>query len=189
MPSQSISQLFRGSRHDIFVNFLALSLPILLLSAGFIALVLVYQVDLKSNPDNYLFAVANATADPHAYFVKLDSTLLIIVASWISTLSPLLSGFAIALATYPVAQKLLHDSDISNHQTLPTPYQLSLALKLIDGATWSGLWNLLLYNESWKKRAHRHATALASLSAVTLATIFLRYDHHPFAIIATDHEC
>lgn len=91
-----------------------------------------------------------------------------------STIAPFLSCFAITLAAYPIAQRLLHDSESVYTDRLPTPYQLYMALKLMDGGTWTALWNLLLYNESWKKRANRHATALASLSAVAISTIVLR---------------
>jgi hypothetical protein len=188
MARLPVKLLSGTSRLDILSNALALSAPMLFLSAAFITLVLYYQVHLESDSHNYLFPVANATTDPRAYYVRLDSTLLITAASWTSTLAPLLSGSAIALATYPIAQKLLHQSDTSHRQALPTPFQLSLVLKLIDGATWSGLWNLLLYNEVWKKRADRHATFLASLSAVTLSTAFLRYGISHTAVLPADHN-
>lgn len=175
MPRHTTNFLCAGSRLDIFVNFLGLSAPMIICSAPLIALVLLYQVRLDSDPNDYLFAVANATADPHSYYVNLDSTLLIVGASWMSTIAPFSSCFAIALAAYPIAQRLLHDSDGVYPDRLPTPYQLYMSLRLIDGGTWAALWNLLLYNESWKKRANRHAVVLASLSAVTISTIVLRY--------------
>lgn len=174
MPCLTFKPFSGGSRIDIFSNVFALSAPILLFSAAFITLILYFQVPLESNSDKYLFPVTDTALDTRAYYVKLPSTLLIIAASWMSTLAPLLSGFAIALASYPIAQRLLHDSDTHQHQALPTPFQLGLVLRFLDGATWSGLWNLLLYTETWKKRADRHATVLASLSAVNLSTILLR---------------
>lgn len=173
MPRTISNSVLSGFCLDVSLSSICLTAP-LPLSAALYTFVLVFRVNVQKDVSS-AFTIVNSGVDNKAYYVKISSTLLIFVASWMSSLAPFLAGFAIALATYPIARRLLRDTKQERYRNLPPPYQLTLALKIVSGSVWCGLWGLFLYNESWDERVDRNATMLTSLAAVALTSILLRY--------------
>jgi len=79
------------------------------------------------------------------YYVRLSATFLIFISSWPSSLGPLLVRFALALVAYPMARQSLRQARANNPQELPTPYQLALTLKFLEGAGFTALWAWVKY--------------------------------------------
>ncbi|KIX05760.1 uncharacterized protein Z518_03732 [Rhinocladiella mackenziei CBS 650.93] len=104
-------------------------LPMAFLVAGLLALIFGYRV--KS--DNSLFdQVSNSDAlSNHAVvLVNYSATRIVFVASWASTLAPLLAGFIMNLASFQAALVMYHASSGTDQHDLPTPYQYSLLVGL-----------------------------------------------------------
>lgn len=153
---------------QIGLSALGLIAPMLLLTAALITFILLYKVDKST-----LMPMNPAKIEHNAIYVHADSTLLVFVSSWMSSLVAFLTAFAITLATYPIAQQLLQDSTDGKLDRLLTSFQLSIVIMFMNGSIWNSLWNLLRYNTSWNKRALRHGAALISITLVTTAVIFL----------------
>lgn len=176
-PQQDDRRSSASRAQDIVWNAFLLTFPLLVLTCGLFALIFAYRVDLSFRSSSLANSATRNTTDlpdKGAYYVDLSSTTLIFVASWMSSLAPLLTGFAITLAAYPVAETLLEDSDKGARERLLTPFQLHLALRLLDGATWGSIWNLLLYRLGWGKHVKSQGAALTSLFSVTSVVLFLR---------------
>lgn len=163
-----------GKRQEIAWNAFFLTFPMLVLTCLLFAFVFGYQIDRDEEPFEQLKGNESSLPDDDAYYVNLSSTMLIFLASWMSSLAPMLAGFALTLAAYPVAGKLFEDTNQQNRDRLLTPFQLHLALRLINGSTWSAIWNLMLYRLGWGKRVKAQGAALVSLFRVTLLVVFLR---------------
>ncbi|KAK5940848.1 hypothetical protein PMZ80_007265 [Knufia obscura] len=163
----------KGKQQDIAWNTALLTVPMLILTTIFFAFVFGYRVEREDEPFPNLRGNKSTLADDHAYYVDLNSTFLMFLASWMSSLAPMLSGFAITLAAYPIAARLFEDSMEDNRDRLLTPFQLNLALKLVNGSTWSGIWSWILYRLGWGKRVKGQGAALQSFLKVTLLVVFL----------------
>jgi len=165
----------RGTRQDIVWNALCLTIPMLLLTLALLVLIFLYRIDVEAAPYPTLEGNSTASMTSDAYYVNRSSTLVIFIASWMSSLAPMMSGFAISLAAYPIAGRLLDDTLQQHKDKLLTPFQLSLTMKLLNGSSWSALWSMLLYRIGWGKRVIRQGAALRALFKVTLAVLSLRY--------------
>lgn len=144
-----------------------------LLTAALVLMVFKYRVTPEIENE---FSRPNSTAfTEDAYYVHADSTMLVFLASWMSSLAPLLAGCAISLAAFPIAQNLFEDTLSTFQDRLPTPFQLTIALKFINGSTWSALWDLLLYRVRWRSQPGRRCAALEALTTVTITTLLLGF--------------
>lgn len=104
-------------------------IPMALLVAGLLGLIFGYRV--KS--DESLFEeVSNADAmRNHAVvLVNYSATRIVFVASWASTLAPLLAGFVMNLSSFRSALMMVHSSSGVDQCDLPTPYQYCLLVGL-----------------------------------------------------------
>lgn len=163
----------KGRNGEIAWSAILLTIPLLLLTCVLFALVFGYRVTIDDAPFDHLKGNESALGDDDAYYVALNATFLIFLASWMSSLAPMLTGVAITLAAYPIAGKLLQDTIGDNRQNLLTPFQFNLAVRLVDGSAWSGLWRLLLYKLGWGKQTRTHGTALTALFRTTLFFVAL----------------
>ncbi|KAL2395313.1 hypothetical protein ABEF93_003711 [Exophiala dermatitidis] len=113
----------------------AIIFPMAALVAGLLALIFGYRV--KSN-DSLFEEVSNAAAlrDHAVVLVNYSATRIVFVASWASTLAPLLSGFIMSLSSFHLALAMYRSSCASEAQhDLPTPYQYSLLVGLCLAST------------------------------------------------------
>ena len=81
------------------------------------------------------YSLDNGTAVPlgSAYFVNYSSTTLVYIASLSSTLSTLLIPAAMLLYSFVVARHLARDSDRAAISNLPSPFQLDMLIRMIEG--------------------------------------------------------
>ena len=121
-------------------------LPMLILSIIFIVLVYIRRVPIPSvSSENNLFSdglslVNNSGNVRSAFFIDYDSTRLLTVASWTSTVVTFLPSWIMLLISYKLGALLL-DSPIERS---PTPFQFQLLLKLCT-ASYASLWSWLTY--------------------------------------------
>jgi hypothetical protein len=113
---------------------------------------------------------AYSDTPPQVYFVDFSATQLTTLASWASTLSSYLPSALMVLVSIPVARILRENSNVNGGHSLPTPFQFSLLLQLLNGETWS-LWG-------WR-RIRRRTTwnplrILDLISILFLFSLFIR---------------
>jgi ABC-type spermidine/putrescine transport system permease subunit I len=109
-----------------------------------------------------------------ANYVRISATALITVASWSSTIAPILAGIAVTLVSYPLAKHLLTASEIHGTSQLPTPFQLSLIIRMISSGSFSALWGWLTYSFGWRGRRESRVSSIKSLTAILTLGIVLR---------------
>jgi hypothetical protein len=106
-------------------------------------------------------------------YVDFSATILTTVASWSSTVAPLLLTFAVSLSSFPAARKLLDASQAPEGPELPTPFQFSLMLAMLEKPGASTLGKLLKYKFSWKSR-NSQGPAMGFLFRVLCFGLFFR---------------
>lgn len=104
-------------------------LPMAFLVAGLLALIFGYRV---RSEDSLFAEVSNSDAlSNHAVvLVNYSATRIVFVASWASTLAPLLASFVMNLSSFHSALLMYHSSLGTDQHDLPTPYQYSLLVGL-----------------------------------------------------------
>jgi hypothetical protein len=157
----------QGGRKDILLSLAIIFVPNLILTAILLGLVFHYQVprsysELPDIPDPL-------ARESSAYLIDFSATKLLTVASWTSTLSSLLPSFVMVLVSYPVARTLLDASKDKKTDDLPTPYQLSMLLGVLNSSSGS-LWNWLIYRRR-KKRELVNAVAKNSITWLVIISV------------------
>jgi hypothetical protein len=140
----------RGVARDIWLACMISSIPLVAFSALLLGLVFHYQVIPKS-PISSSFASA-ATADPSVVYVDFPATTLIIVASWSSTMAPLILPFLLTLVSFPVSRTLIQASQSGDRTRQPTPRQYALILRIMSNASLSALWSCITYVFTSKRK-------------------------------------
>ncbi|OCT53194.1 hypothetical protein CLCR_09692 [Cladophialophora carrionii] len=104
-------------------------LPMACLVAGLLALIFGYRV---RSEESLFEEVSNSrTLSNHAVvLVNYSATRIAFVASWASTLAPLLAGFIMSLTSFKYALVMYQSSSGGQQQDLPTPYQYSILVGL-----------------------------------------------------------
>ncbi|OAG40308.1 hypothetical protein AYO21_05399 [Fonsecaea monophora] len=104
-------------------------LPMALLVAGLLALIFGYRV---RSEDSLFEEVSNshALSDRAVVLVNYSATRIAFVASWASTLAPLLASFIMNLSSFQSALLMYISSTSPQQQDLPTPYQYTLLVGL-----------------------------------------------------------
>ena len=134
--------LMNGWRLEIGLASAVLILPMLILTATLLTLVWGHQMPNHSSTYSY----NNKTELPlgSAYFVNYSATTLVYIASLSSTLATLLISAAMILFSYSLARSMTRSSDANNTSKLPSPFQLQLLIRIIDGRL-TALGSYLLY--------------------------------------------
>ena len=140
---------------DIATACAAISLPMIALSGVLLGLVFAYQVTPNSDSGTYL--------------VEFSATRLITIASWTSSVAPLLPGFIATLLSFPAARHLQRSSERDRNALLPTPYQLNLYLQLLYGGV-GALWQWVKYM-FWRKREKQVPVVVRLVMGLTVATL------------------
>jgi len=148
----------------------ALILPMLLLTALLLALVCGHQMPDHSSTYSY----NNETELPlgSAYFVNYSPTTLVYIASLSSTLATVLVSAAMILYSYSLARSMALESDANNASKLPSPFQLQLLIRMVDGRL-AALGSYLLYVFSRKQRKVTVVPVLWQAVAMMLALVLL----------------
>ncbi|CZT42240.1 uncharacterized protein RSE6_02097 [Rhynchosporium secalis] len=132
-----------GQKGDIIFAFSLMAIPMSLFSALLLGLIFYFKVSspLSGSPELQL---PGAPTHDNVIYVNISATTLTTVASWSSTLAPILVGCAISLISYPVANRILRAGQSGKTGELPTPFQLGLMLKMITSGSPQSLWNWVL---------------------------------------------
>lgn len=103
--------------------------PMTLLVAGLLGLIFGYRVQSE---DSLFTDVSNSGVlrDRTVVLVNYSATRIVFVASWASTLAPLLAGFVMSLDSFRTALVMFRSSSNAEQADLPTPYQYSLLIGL-----------------------------------------------------------
>ncbi|KAL1997565.1 hypothetical protein VTN02DRAFT_1490 [Thermoascus thermophilus] len=155
-------------RGRIAWNWAVVTIPIALLTAALLGLVFAFRVRHPPIPFEALRVAGIDDDEPGVFLVDLRSSVLLFLASWASSLAPLLSGFLMTLALFPVARGVRDRST-----RLPTPYQLALLLRLVNGSLVGGLWSWTLYLVGWRGKRATQAPALLAVVAVAVLGMLL----------------
>jgi hypothetical protein len=99
----------------------------LLFASLLLGLVFYYHV-IHNEPPFEQFQLEGTRDESGVYYVNLNSTLLVFVSSWVSSVAPLLGSFILALTTYHICRNYLRQVRANRRQALLTPYQFSLTL-------------------------------------------------------------
>ncbi|KAK5056535.1 hypothetical protein LTR84_012066 [Exophiala bonariae] len=103
--------------------------PMTMLVAGLLGLIFGYRV---KSEDSLFTDVSNSGVlrDRSVVLVDYSATRIVFVASWASTLAPLLAGFVMSLDSFRTALVMFRSSSSAEQTELPTPYQYSLLVGL-----------------------------------------------------------
>jgi hypothetical protein len=133
-PSSISEHSHRPLLRNIIWPMTVIVLPISLLSGVLIGLVWGYRVV----PEQGLFpssSTPNQTISNAWILVNYSATRLVFVASWLSTMAPILASFVMVLWSLPIAQAMRAASVEQDAAHLPTPYQLSLIIGITLAST------------------------------------------------------
>ncbi|CVK96692.1 uncharacterized protein FMAN_11022 [Fusarium mangiferae] len=140
----------RGVVREIWLACIISSIPLIAFSALLLGLVFHYQV-IPKNPNSPSFQSA-ASADSNVIYVDFPATTLIIVASWSSTMAPLILPFLLTLVSFPVSRTLIQASQSGDRTRQPTPRQYALILRIMSNASLSALWSCITYLFTSKRK-------------------------------------
>ncbi|KAJ5403236.1 hypothetical protein N7509_003107 [Penicillium cosmopolitanum] len=130
-----------------------------------------YRVTPDDSPFKNL-RFPSTSDENNAVFVDLNSSVILFVTSWASSLAPMLSGFLMALASFPIARQLSNNIRNGRTDSLPTPYQLGLTIRFLDGSALGAIWSWMIYVVSWRKTRVPQTPLLVTTSNIAvLATV------------------
>lgn len=155
-----------GRLSDLGLSFVILTIPMLLFSACLLGLVFHNRV----SPPSSVFENLRVDEQDEAgiYYVNLNATFLIFIASWSSSLAPALTGFALQLFSYRLASDFFRSTKSSKAERLPTPYQLALILRFLNGGAIGALWNWIKYLFKWRAKRQTQPPLLSMLASMAL---------------------
>ena len=155
---------------EIGLTSVVLILPMFVLTTLLLALVFGHQMPNHSSTYSY----NNETELPlgSAYFVNYSATTLVYIASLASTLATLLISAAMILFSYSLARNMTLESDANNAPKLPTPFQLQLLIRMVDGRL-TALVSYLLYVAGKKQGQVTVVPLLLKAVAMMLALALL----------------
>lgn len=144
----------------------------LMLTAVIVGLVFRYRVHgtVISHPT---LSIPGTESEAGIYYVNLSSTILVFVASWSSSLAPLLGGLAMYLVAYPVASHFREAALRDRPENMPTPKQLAMMIQFLDGSAGSALWSWWSYLRRWRHKRSAHSPVLALPAFVTVLMFLL----------------
>ncbi|KAE9379858.1 hypothetical protein N431DRAFT_325025 [Stipitochalara longipes BDJ] len=159
-----------GRTSDITLGFVIITFPMLIFAGVLLGLVFHYRV--THNDLSYAnLQVPGATDEPGIYYVNLNVSTFTFIASWSSTLAPMLVGFVLALAAYPICRQYMGQA----RGELLTPYQLALTLRFMNGGGFGAMWSWFKYHFSWRKVRVSQSRTLGRTAVVAVLATGLAY--------------
>ncbi|ETI22299.1 hypothetical protein G647_06372 [Cladophialophora carrionii CBS 160.54] len=157
-----------GGKRIIFASLALIVVPMIGLAGLLLGLVLVNNVDKSADRSSGSLTLDwRSEFDSGAYYVNFNPTTLVTIASWSSTVAPLLAVCAMILVSFPIAQSLKANSQMAGSE-LPTPFQFSLLLDCFSAGI-TPLWNALSY---WQWPQKEGAMASNVRNALTVLATF-----------------
>ena len=157
---------------NIATRWTLVTLPMTALTIAFLVMVFKYRVHHNNGPYPNLRLPVTENDENYVY-VDLDASTILFVASWASSLAPMLSGFFMALASFPIARLLLSNIRAGRVSAMPTPYQLGLTLKFVDGSALGAIWSWIVYLVSWRKTRQPQTPILVVTSSIAVFVVIL----------------
>lgn len=167
------SRRISGRYHDILVCFLAMTVPMVSFSALLLGLIYRFRI-VRTEFKNDHLRFTRGEDGSGAMFVDLSATTLTTIASWSSTIAPVLVGFALTLMSYPVSRTLLNAANENRPEQLPTPYQAGLMIRMAASGGPVSLWHWLKYAAAWKGRRQSQPGVLKQMTSILFLGILLR---------------
>jgi hypothetical protein len=166
----------KGRYTEILFSFLVITVPMIVFSGLLLGLIFYYRVVPNESPSVNL-TLRTPQYDDY-FLVKLSSTTLITVASWSSTVAPILVGFSLTLVSYPVAKGMVNAVTNNNPDALPTPYQLGLMLRMVATSGPGTLASWLWYSIGWKVGVNRQRQPkpMKLMTSILSLGLILRYN-------------
>jgi hypothetical protein len=165
------SSNMRGRSKDILLAFFALTVPMVALSAALLALIYHYRI-VRNDFISSNLRLDTGQDNSKVVYVKFSATSLTQVASWSSTLAPILVGFTITLISYPVARSILLAGEENDPRALPTPYQFYLMLRMVANGSPVSLWHWITYTA--KGRREKQGKPLKTMTWILFLSVILR---------------
>ncbi|EXJ58734.1 hypothetical protein A1O7_06164 [Cladophialophora yegresii CBS 114405] len=158
-----------GGKRVIFASLALIVVPMLGLAGLLLGLVLANDVEKPADRSSGTLTLnLRSEFDDDAYYVDFNPTTLVTIASWSSTVAPLLAVCAMILVSFPIAQSLKANSQMAGSE-LPTPCQFALLLDCLSAGI-TPLWNALSY---WRWPQKEGAMASNVRNALTVLAIFM----------------
>ncbi len=151
-----------GQNLDILLASALLTLPMLILGIALMSMVHKYQ--MPDHSSTYSTGNRTGIALGSAYYVNISSSRLANVSSIASTVSMLLMSAAMVLFSYSLSRRLTENCDQHRESTLPSPYQLTIMIKLVGGQPLA-LWSYIRYALGSK---HKRIDVVPNLSHTVL---------------------
>lgn len=168
--SGSISRM-RGRTGDILFAFSLMTIPMSIFSA--LLLGLIFYLRVTPNESSSSDLQLNLPSYSNVIYVDISATALTTVASWSSTIAPILVGCAVTLISYPIAKQILRAGQTGKTERLPTPFQLSLMLKTITSGSPQALWNWWQYVWGWRGKKQSQGRPMRLMTSVLILALIL----------------
>ena len=141
--------IMKGQNLDILLASTLLTLPMSIFGIALNSMVHMYQ--MPDQDSTYSTGNRTGVALGSAYYVNISSSRLANISSIASTVSMLLMSAAMVLYSYPSSRRLTGDCDRHRESTLPSPYQLTIMVKLVSGQPLA-LWSYVKYARAQNTR-------------------------------------
>jgi len=169
-----IIKRMRGRFSDILLSFAIITIPMLAFAGVLLGLVFHYRVTHNSPPYEHL-QLEGTRDEPGIYYVDLNATFIVFIASWSSSVAPMLASFILVLAAYPICRQYLGQARANLTRELLTPYQLALTLRFMNGGGFGALWSWLNYHVGWKSVRERQGSVLRKTALMAIISLSLGY--------------
>ena len=158
-----------GALLEICLAVATITLPLIALSVLLLALIFRHRVS-HAQPTSNTLRYPTLVDEPGVYYVNMSATKLITIASWASSVAPMLPSFVMILWSYPLARRFLARSDRRAARALPTPFQLSLVVEFLHAGLGS-FWKWLQYLR-WPHHERLSPAVTSSMVGLLFATVF-----------------
>ena len=156
-----------GALPDLLYGALLPMVLVVLVSASLLAIIFSNQVSIDSGWHTLKAPVTESVSDSSfwnrtlelkatgshaAYLIRYNPATLAAIASCTSKIIPFITGSSMAVIAFFAGRHILDASRDHKTGQLPTPRQMSVLIKLLNGTDTSPLWNTLKYQ--WQNREH-----------------------------------
>ena len=167
-PSKGVTSYKAGIAWSWFV----VTVPIAALTIALLVMVFRYRVKPNDVPFENL-RLSSIDDEGNAVYVGLNSSFILFVTSLAGSLTPMLSGLVLFLASFPMARQLSDSIQKGSVDRLPTPYQLALTLKFLGGGVLGAVWSWILYLCTWRTARQPQTPPLIAASSIAIMTIIM----------------
>lgn len=103
MEKESFPKMYSRVYTDIAFACFVISVPLVVLSGGLLGIIYSHRVVQNESIPLNLRPLENEESGSSAYLVNYSVTRLVALASWTSSVAPLLLGFVMTLVSFPAA--------------------------------------------------------------------------------------